>query len=243
MKKIFLPVFIIFTLIQLNAQNSYKYLFFEPHIGLSTPLGSFAANNEEALFEGVGFAANGYNIGLEIIRPLNYTGVSMFLGIDFIINGLQKEWREDWKEKVDEEFNNTSSDLKFLNYLNIPVVAGLRYELPLTYELNLFGEVGAGFNYSKITKMSVTNYSDGSNYEGTATVKPMAKLCYTLGIGATYRNRYSVCLNYKQLGSYKMKYKETWKIDNIIDPDETEEGYFMEALPIKVTTLTFGIIF
>jgi Outer membrane protein beta-barrel domain len=242
MKKTLLLIFIFCGLISLNAQNKQEF-----QIGLAMPSGDFADDdNESAIFDGSGGAANGFYIGYKLLAPIDAKGLFWTFSAGIMYNSLNSDLTEDIEDNIKED-NSYEGNLEtnFTKYINIPVMVGLQYETILSSSTKLFGEVGLGLNILKLTNMSMSydvleNNNNTYEYESNTSFDPSFKLGYKIGGGLVIKDKYTIGLIYMGLGSHKVKYEgeEIW--------DGEKEKYkdkFEEALSISSLNLTFGFRF
>jgi hypothetical protein len=202
--------------------------YFQLQMGLGFPNDDFADDDyDDAIFDGAGFASTGVNLGLKHYSSLDTEGLSWVIGINIFYNPLST----DFKDEIEDE---SSGDITFLKYINIPVMAGLNYKIPVDESLALYGEGSLGINTLKITNFSI----DGNNSEATLTFTPSFKLSYAIGMGVWIQDKYSIGLNYYGLGSHKCKYKIKATYDGGTERDNDK---FDRALDISIISLAFGI--
>lgn len=225
MKKIMLFVLILTSSIAISkAQGSFQL-----HVGPAFPTGDFADDSyENAIWGGDGCASMGLNLGIKYYSPLKPSGLSLVFGLDFMYNPLSKDFKDDLEDDWDGE------DITFPKYINIPFLAGLNYQIPVSEKLAFFGEGSLGFNILKITKIK----TEADSYEYSEKFSPSVKFSYTLGGGMWIQDKYSIGLNYYGLGSHKCdsEWEETYSGDSDSGDDE-----FERSLDISAFTLTFGI--
>lgn len=236
MKKLLCLMLLVLCFFSLNAQHTYEF-----HMGLSSPSGDFADDDvNNAISNGSGCAASGINLGLKYFAPTKSKGLSMFIGVDFLYNGLTSDFKDFAKEEM------LDGDVTYPKYINVPVLVGLNQSFELTNELQLFGEAGLGLNFFKITNLSMSGseylYDYGTEIDYSATMKfdSMVKLCCSIGAGLIIRDKYTLSLNYKPLGAYKMNYTSTYKA---FGESETHTGEFAKSLDVKAITFTAGVFF
>jgi len=243
MKKTVLLFFIFCGILTLNAQNKQEF-----QVGLAMPSGDFADDdNESAIFDGSGVAANGLYIGYKLLTPIDTKGLYWTFNAGLMYNSLNSDFTEELEDNIkDEGEYDGNLETTFSKYINIPIMVGLQYETLLSPSTKLFGEVGLGINFLKITKMSFSYDSYDSNdnytyeYESNYTFDSSMKLGYKIGGGVVLHDKYSIGLTYMGLGSHKVKFEseEIW--------DGEKEKYkekFDEALSISSLNITLGLRF
>jgi len=231
MKKLLFTLIVMLCVYSLSAQNMY-----EVHIGLSSPSGNFADDTySDGISDGSGCAAMGLNLGLKYFIPLKINGMSLFFGADILYNTLSKDYQDALEEEIP---SNSDIEIKYSKYINIPIIVGLNQKFELKKDLFIYGEAGIGLNFSKITDLVIE--SKETDISSTLSFDPMSNLCFSIGGGVIIQNKYTIGLNYKPLGSYKMKYKE---VDDYDGDVSTNTGKFSHALDINVMTLSVGLLF
>jgi hypothetical protein len=228
MKK-FKVLFVLFILstVSLIAQSKS-----EIQIGLATPTGDFADDDEDdAVFNGSGYAATGFFLGYKSLSPLSTKGLFWTLSVGVMYNDLSSDLKDDLEESI-EDYYDGDYDITYLKYLNIPIMVGLQYEQPMSEKIKLYGEAGVGVNILKLTNMS-TSVED---YESTYSFDPSIKLGYKIGGGVLIKDKYTISMVYTGLGSHKVKY--TYEEDGDSDDDK-----FEKSLSISSLNIMFGIRF
>lgn len=231
---------IFITLVLINSINiSQAQSSFQVHLGLTFPSGDFANYDEvNDFYSGAlghtrsGNASTGLDLGVKYQTPAKVDGLFLVLNINLLYNLLNKDYREDIEDDIidDTDFANIS----FPKFINIPILAGLKYEIPVKEKLAFYGEGGLGFNMLKITKFKYkTEY-----YDYSEKYSPSLKLGFTIGGGVLIQDKFSIGLNYYGLGSHKVKFEQKWANSTNTN---TDNGRFDRALDIRAFTLTFGI--
>lgn len=172
------------AIFMLNAQSS------QFNIGLVFPSGDFSD-----------YAATGFNAGYRYYSPLSVSNLSLVYGIDVFFNDLSSD-QKDYLEN-----NNSSYDITFRKYLNVPVTIGLNYVFPVNENVGIFGEAGLGLNCSFMTNQVFKHNS--SSYKETIKYDPGFNLSYGLKGGLLIQEKFMISLGYNNFGSYKYKYKRT----------------------------------
>jgi hypothetical protein len=237
-KYLFFAIFLVSSVFTLNAQTQS-----ELQIGLAMPQGDFADDDEDdAIMDGSGVASTGLFLGYKLISPLKTDGLFWTLNVGIMYNDLQSDYKDDFEEDLEDYID--ADDIRIPKYINIPLLAGLQYEKPLSDELRLFGEAGLGLNILKLTKLFVSGeYSDyyyGGDYEMTFSFKPSTKIGYKIGAGIVLQDKYTIALKYLNLGSHKVKYETEIEYGGERDRDDDK---FEKALSVSTLNLTFGIRF
>ncbi len=169
-----------------NAQTTFS-------IGGAFPVGDFAAKSSvtNALMGttgATGGAATGLSAGLKYQADLPIFGLSVMGTVDMMWNKLSEEVLHGTDDK----------GVTYPSYLNVPLMAGLNYELPLTLFLSIYAEAGIGCNTRFITKMK----SDALNT--TVSYDPAFSMAYQFGAGIKI-GRVVLGANYYCLGASSVK--------------------------------------
>jgi hypothetical protein len=196
MKKLpFYLITLVFTIFLFSG--AYSQGGFSIHGGISVPVGDFGDddhNNKNA-----NGAATGFNIGGKYQYPLNEGGLGLYLSANFDYNGLKKNIREDIKNGF-PDFLAPDAKFTFQKFLNIPVIAGLYYEYKANESVSLFGELGPGIDFLKITDMKLeTNGQKGSLFH----FKTKPQFAFEAGGGLIIQGKYFLDLHYCGLGKHK----------------------------------------
>lgn len=223
-KLIFIALVLVSSIAVSKAQG-----FFQFHAGPAFPNGDFLDDDyEDAIYSGSGYASTGLNLGIKYYSPLQSNGLSLILSMNFFYNPLSKDYRDEKEDALDRE------DITFPKYINVPIMGGVNYKIPVSEKLAFFGEGSLGFNILKITNFK----EKGSSFEYSRKFSPSLKLGYTVGGGVMIQDKYSIGLNYYGLGSHKCKYEI--KVASSDDTDKYDDK-FEKSLDIREVTLTFGI--
>ena len=198
MKKALFPFLaILFTL--LFSVNAFSQNNFSIHAGAAFPMGEFGSDNQND--ENAGGAAVGFNLGANYVYKLNESGLGLFVGGDFNYNGLKSGVKDDIKSAF-----GPGVDVSFYKYINIPVTAGLHYTYKANSQVSLFGELGIGADFLKVTTM--TAEANGQKVEMVFDLS--TQFAYTLGGGLELNDKYLLGLHYYGLGDHnvggQMKY-------------------------------------
>lgn len=227
MKKFYFLFFLfVFVTVSLVAQTKSEF-----QIGLAMPSGDFADDDSDNdMFTGSGYAATGFYLGYKSLSPLSTKGLFWTFSAGIMYNDLNSDYKDDYEEYLDAYYDDY--DITYLKYLNIPIMAGLQYEQPISEQIKLYGEAGIGINVLKLTNMS---FSTG-DYDETYSFDPSLQLGYKIGCGVLFQDKYAISLTYTGLGSHKVKYTD--EVDGDSDDDK-----FEKALSISSLNVIFGIRF
>lgn len=219
--------------LSISAQKKNEIQF-----GLSMPSGDFADDDlNDAIFNGSGYAVDGIYVGYKHLSPLSPPGLSWTLSAGMTYNKLGDDFEDDFEEGLQDYINENVGygydlEIKFLKYVNIPVIAGLQYERAIAKNISLFGEFGVGFNVLKLTDLTLSIDGDDAIYK----FDPSTKASYKIGGGFLIKGKYSINLTYMNLGSHKVSY-------TVESSDAPIDDTFSKSLPISNMNLTFGLRF
>jgi opacity protein-like surface antigen len=208
------------ALLTISIPSFAQQGYFTGHVGAAFPMGDFG--EEDIDDDDAGNAGPGLNIGGKYIYPLNENGLSLFGGLDLMYNSLKSDYRDDLEDEFGSEVEH-----KFYKYINIPVMGGLNYSIKANDQISLFGEVGLGVNFVKLTNWTM----EVDNEEMEATFDSSTKFAYKLGGGLLLDGGYSIAIHYFALGDHKIKGE--------IDYDGDKESFKWKR-EISMVTLTIG---
>lgn len=229
------------------------------NLGLSLPTGKFAEGDEDgfALMDESreGGAGVGATLGFKFKFPTKAKGLGVLLSVDGIYNGLNsdvKEAFEDLRDELEDEVQDVT--LRKPNYINVPVLLGLNYCYEANDNLGIYGEAGIGLDARFITKFRLELEDSGNDpyygrYSEKETIKykydPAFAFAFQLGAGVLINNKFTIGLNFYNLGSAKVKGKATDKYQETIGGDsytESEkENFKFKSLSTTMVLLRFGI--
>ena len=107
----------------LNAQNGFTI-----HLGPSVPMSDFGSSDAQD-FDSHGTGV-GFSIGCQYVYPLSESGLGLFGGLDFSYNGISKKYKEElwnYMEELGVDPEDEWGYLKYYNYLNMPISAGISF--------------------------------------------------------------------------------------------------------------------
>jgi hypothetical protein len=199
---------------------------FSMHLGASLPLSDFG--DDDISDDDSGGAGVGLNLGGKYVYTLNQSGLGLFVGADFMYNGLKSGYKDDFENALGL---SSSADIKFYKYVNVPIMAGLNYTVKANDQISLFADFGIGASILKMTEMKV----EENNNEVLLNWKLSTVLGYNFGGGVLINDKYSIGLNYYGLGEHKLK-GEVEANGQTQDMDDIK-------LKVNILTLTAGIKF
>lgn len=211
---------LILVLIFMGSVYTMNAQFSQLHIAGVFPTGDFGDDNsKKEIYQGVGHAATGLNIGYKYYNPLSVENLSFVFGIDLFYNPLQGDYKDDYED--------VAEDITFPVYLNVPATVGLNYAYPVAEKVKIYGEVGLGCNYSQGTNFKY----EYRGYDYELKFDPSFKFAYGIEGGIFVNEKFSIGLRYNNLGSHKYKYK--------INSEKTK---FDKALSISNLSLALGLL-
>ena len=207
-----IAVMLMFAGSQLLAQTNV-YL----NLSGALPTGDFADGDEDdwGLMgeDNEGGAGFGFNVGLKFNIATGVKGLRAMITLDGIYNGLNSDLRDAFEDVIEagedryDEFEFTTP-----KYINIPVMGGVNYTYNFNNKFGIYGEAGLGANLRLITKME--SYIETSYQKATTTFQydPKFSLAYQLGAGIELSNRFTIRINFYDLGDPKVKGKISEKV-------------------------------
>ena len=137
-----------------------------------------------------GAASLGFNVGFEYRLPL-VSSLSLLFSGDAMYNGLISELKDAYE----------TLNIKTPNYINVPVMAGLNYDLHVGSNFAVFVQGGAGLNMRFMTPLSVPAPGVDAKFD------PAFTFAFQGGAGFRFAGHYSVGVNYYVLGKADVKSK------------------------------------
>lgn len=209
-----------------SSVNAYSQSSFFFHAGPAFPISDFG--NDDVDEDDAGGANVGLNLGGKYVYPLNNNGLGLFIGADLNYNGLKGSVKDYFEDQysylgVDDE------DITYYKYVNVPVTAGLSGTYAGNGQVSVFGEVGIGVDFLKITDMTI----EVNNKDMVTNFDVSAQLAYVIGGGVWINDKVGIGLHYNNLGKHE------------IDGEMKYAGYTedLESSDLKVglVTLTLGV--
>lgn len=248
MKRYLYTIIISILIIELHAQGRY-----EVHLGASQPTYAFADQNPDiAIYGGSGCAETGADIGFKYYFPAtsvnglaNTKGFYYVFNVNLYYNNVNNQVKNVIKSNF-ELSENYDYSYVFCKYLNIPFMGGIRYQLPVSSELSLTGDVLLGFNYSQVTNIKATAEYLGSRAEMIIDFDPIMRFSQQIGIGLLFDKKYSIGLSYSALGRYGYKstqYLEAFNAQGESIGADSEELNASKLLNISSLNFTVGVFF
>jgi hypothetical protein len=214
-------VFISSLIFLIATSNIYSQSRFGVHLGTAIPLSSgFYKVNEYSSDPTIGI-----NAGMEYSYRFPDKGIGVFTAIDFMYNGISK----DYKEEVEKyELPLMGATPEYHEYYNIPFSTGVHYAYRLNDNLVLSSNAGLTVNCLIITDLDLGLYK--------FSTEPAFSIGGRVGVGLIINNRVSINLDYLGLGSH------TLNVTTIEEPIHIEDEW-SEDFSVHMLTLTAAIYF
>jgi hypothetical protein len=169
-----------------NAQSSH----FSMYGGLGIPTYEFGEKLN-------GGATAGINLGLKYQLPISNNGFDITAAIEYNYEGLQSATKDYLHQSLEQE-SGMSMTVDYFHYSNIPITGGINYTSPANGNFAFWSEFAAGIDFLKVSDMNLyTNYG-----EIIAHFDLSAKICYKLGAGLLYKDKYLLGVNYWWMGKH-----------------------------------------
>lgn len=151
----------------------------------------------------------------------------MFSGIDFNINGLTNNM----KNNIKAQFFIDNANITYHKYLNIPVSIGINYNLKANNKISLFGNASMTSNFLKITDFLIEIDSNIISKKFDLATN----FGYKLGCGILINKKIILEINYNSLGKHEVEG----------ELEVLGEAVEIEAIELKLDflTLTAGFKF
>ncbi len=220
-------------------------------LGLSAPQGNFGQaelDNEQAGFARMGFAG-----GLEFSYPVAVPGMYVTASVLYVQNKLGGEKPEDDFAKMLQEVDLGSSPYSLTSvdpWLNIPILAGLKYEKGVAENtaVHLTGMAGVSMisagkrivqaAYEKPVQTEVMLQSD---------IQHAIAFCWGLDFGMTFFQHYNIGIRYLNMGKPEIEDKYLFSVyrnDPTLGESLNETAASVNTkIPISLLFFTVGYQF
>ena len=147
---------------------------------------------------------------------------------------------------ISDEIEDDLKDGKMPSYINIPVMAGLNYTIAnINSDVSLYAEGGVGVNMRHIGKLegTVTDYVSGYgtiDIDMEYSFDKAFLFAFQLGAGATIKDKFTIGLNYFNLGNEKVRGKVSAEAEGY---SATEKGKSDKKLSANILALRVGFKF
>ncbi|MEM6629404.1 MAG: hypothetical protein AAF694_07005 [Bacteroidota bacterium] len=200
--------------------SGFGQSYFTAHIGPSFPTADFG--DEDLSDDDAGNAGIGLNAGITYYYPLNENGLSLFAGVDVMYNELSKDVKDDLEEIFTQE-----TDITFRKFINIPVSAGLNFQIDTQSDVSLFSKIGLVANFLTITDEEYEIENEKFRVE--------TDLANSFGLkiegGIILKGKTRISASYYGLGTHDLDREIVSGI---------ERGQIDEEINISMLTLTVG---
>lgn len=216
--------------------------------GVSAPVGDFgrtlgeyASITRRAGFnigDAVGLAGLGFGGGVELVSPAWLNNMSWVLGARIFVNGTNESTAQ---QKFQSWLGGTSQlSYEVGEWINIPVMTGLRYEVALTEVSRIYGIVQGGINMTRAAQRQATVGGvvvEEAKYEFTRDFG------FEAGFGLLYQQRYNLSVRYLDLGS--PRYEGTRVLSEKQFPAilSRENAVLGEQRSVSMLVVTLGVEF
>lgn len=205
-----------------TTHQIYSQSRFDIHMGPAFPLSKFGLYG---INEFMSDPTTGINAGVKYAYLFSAKGIGAYAGIDFLFNGIRKEYKEE-VEKYELPLRGDTP--VYHAYYNLPFSTGICYDYRLNDKLLLSGNAGLTVNCLLISDTDLGIYE--------FITEPAFGLGGRIGAGLIIKDRVGIHLDYLGLGSHAVSG------ESISGISQTKEG-FSKDLSIHLLTLTAGIVF
>lgn len=233
MKKFNLFTLFLIAFTTINAQQQSSVTL---RLNSLIPNGDFKDDDyEDFLFDGAGGAATGLGLGLEFAKEVQIENLSILGSIDFLVNGLSNETTNNIEDDLDPE-----DQVKYLKYLNIPVLLGAKYVIQTT-NIGIYGRFGVGLDYMKITNFVIEYDFDGAT--NTLSFDNSLKLAFGVGAGILVNDKITLGFDYLGLGTHPIDGKDTYEANSYSNEEDISDYYETRDISISGIKLHVGLVF
>lgn len=244
--------------VSLQAQKSTTW---NVSVGGSFPIGNFTSFSYDPntlvtncglldIDADGGAASAGLNLGVEALFPMQNDNLSFCLSADLNYNGINSDSKRylnllalyidnSLRNQVQSNGGTSISSSCVVDgtpsYINIPLLVGMRYTMPMKNGMDFFTEGGIGMNLRFVTPIKFTermNYIHGG-YNEVMTIDERLKyamkgtLAFKLGLGVKFAEKLSLGAYFYYLGAGDVSVTIIAKDPNnsSIQPSEQSEQY------------------
>jgi hypothetical protein len=214
MKNIIVPILVGLILFPVLAIAESDNGYFTLLGGLNTPAGKFGDDEGSE----AGLAKAGFCLGFEYSYPMKVENLEWVVNPNFLFNGLD----EDQFQDLAQFFN---VDLEIGNWINIPMLTGLKYRVPISSSLDAYGTGLLGLSLAKAptVKASLRSISEEIEFEWATS------LAFGVGGGLIINDKFNIGLRYMGLGKPEIK------------PTSVNEYYTDYEQPIAMVLIWLGV--
>lgn len=215
-------IFISSLILLIATNHIYSQSRFGVHFGPAFPLSNFG------LYVVNDYSSDpiiGINVGGAYLYRFSDKGLGVFAAVDFIYNGISKEYKEEverWPDLL------RGDPPVYHEFYNIPFSTGVNYNFRLHDELVLSSNAGLTVNCLLISDSDLGLYKSSSD--------PAFSLGGRIGVGLILKERLSINFDYLGLGSHSVS------CETIRGLSQTKEEYDVD-LDVHMLTLSAGVYF
>lgn len=225
MKRVFFTpvlIMVLFLLPQITYAQMMQQGQLSLHAGASFPQGEFGATDTDD--ENSGFATLGLTVGGEYTYPLNTPGLGAVGSVFLMANGVNED---ELLEGFDED-----ADISSGYWLNVPIMAGLRYETEASSEADVFALGKIGINVNRGPTLEA-NYD---NFDATQTLSfsTATSFGFALGMGAVFNEQIVVSLRYLGLGSPEITTEVETESNGNTNTDEDDYSQPLDGIQLMI---------
>ncbi len=184
----------------------------------------------------IGMAGTGFGFGAEFVTPTGVTGLGWILNATVIFNHVETGDITDLFTHVYGDTNALS--FEFDNWINIPVMTGLRYQYQVLTEIHLFASLQGGINFTDAPDFKAT--VNGIIAEET-TYDRTIDFGFGGSFGIIYQNRYTLEIKYLDLDT--PTYEGQRKLSELVFPEIARRitSITGENRNVSMVLITLGI--
>ena len=174
-----------------QKEEEKKYLL---SASISFPSGDFGDDSGKD----AGLAKTGFGISGSLTLPSGSPGLGWTFSASFLLNGIDDtELKQELREMLYYFGYEGNIDLDFGYWVNVPILAGLKYKTPLspTSDFYFIGQVGINFVKGPTMKLSL---DDG--FSSKTTYDVVSDFAFAVGGGFIINQKFTVELKYLGLG-------------------------------------------
>ena len=221
----------------------------EINMGFILPLGDFGDGNynqstgasDIAVFDyGENGAADmGVGLGVGTYIPWATDNMYFCLRGDFLytwLSSVASHYLDDVSDYLDQTYGGGFMTKRIPKYFNIPIMAGVRYKIPLREEQAFFFEGEAGLNFRYITKYKC----ESDNIELVFDYESANTFMFRVGFGFQVKKNFSLSLYYYDLGKSEVVLTTRTTINDGTNGSYTNNGFF-DGNKLHTTLATLGL--
>ncbi len=240
---------VIVSVQHLSAQEvkndvKYKYLVFGtfslPHGDFGYDVGTSAyitRRNGYYFGDLVGLAKDGWGVGAEAYLPINdLKNVDWVFSAQFLMNSPDVSTiRSIFQSDIGDSL---TLGLNFFNWINIPIMTGMRYKRDIIDGVNLYAELQGGINISKEPNRKIT--VSGNVAEDTK-FNPYIGFGFQAGIGVILFDRYNLSARYLDLDTPSFTGTRTLSPQYFPTIVTTQSNILGDQRRVEMFQIIFGI--